>query len=98
MRGVSEAHKVSWEMVSAVGHPEYYRNERPIVRPEQVPDEHWYTVERVGDVSGQYVGLRKLITQGELIRNVRLWVGESAEIAWREVTDPPVVPGREDAK
>jgi hypothetical protein len=70
--------KISFETVSAIGHPEYYNGDAPSVRPEQVPDEHWHTVERVGeDVHDQYNGLRQLMEQGELIRDVRLLQGES---------------------
>jgi len=78
-------YKVSFETVSAVGHPEYYRGTRPAVRPEQVPEDHWHTVERAGDgVHGQYNGLRRLMAEGELIRNVRLWTcGSLPEVEWR---------------
>lgn len=76
--------KVSFEMVSAVAHPEHYYGSSPAVRPEQVPDEHWHSQERQGDdVADQYEGLLTLMGQGELIRNVRLYEGETQ---WREVT------------
>lgn len=83
-------YKVSFEMVSAIGHPEYYRGSRPCVRPEQVPDEHWHMVERVGDgARAQYEGLRRLVAEGELIRNVRLWeCAALPEIEWRVVVAP----------
>ena len=79
--------KVSWEMVSAIGHPEYYRGEHPCVAAAQVPDEHWHRVEREGDdgIRVQYNGLRRLIDQGELIRNVQLFVATAPQ--WREIPE-----------
>lgn len=80
--------KVSFEHVSAIAHPEYYYGDRPAVRPEQVPDEHWHLTERQGDdVDEQYRGLLQLMGRGELIRNPRLYEADPpAEIDWREVT------------
>lgn len=79
-------YRLTFEIVSAVAHPQYYRNEKPTVPADQVPDEYWHTVERTAsDVHGQYIGLRRLIDQGELIRNVHLFEGEATEVSWREV-------------
>jgi hypothetical protein len=76
--------KVSFEMVSGIKYPGYYRGERPVVRPEDVPNEHWHTVSREGEgVEDQYDGLLELIAEGELIRNARLL--QAAEPQWREV-------------
>jgi len=83
-----KAQKVTFEQVSAIDHPEYYQGDHPRVPAEMVPDEHWHRTERIGDdVRGQYNGLRRLIEQGELIRNVRLYEANvSTEIEWRDVT------------
>lgn len=81
--------KVSFEHVSAIRYPQYYRNERPVVAPEDVPDEHWTLTERTGDGPGvwsQYNGLHRLIGEGELIRNPRVFETPVIEPTWRDVT------------
>lgn len=83
---MSTIRKVTFESVSAIGHPEYYQGDQPRVTRDQVPDEHWTKTEREGDgVDDQHRGLLQLIEQGELIRNVRLFEGEAAATEWREI-------------
>jgi hypothetical protein len=81
--------KVSFEYVSAISHPEYYRGDNPCVRPEEVPDNHWTKVERERSAEGateQYNGLLELIGSGELIRNAELYEAETpAEPQWSKV-------------
>lgn len=79
--------KVSFEHVSAVGHPEYYAGDYPAVRPDSVPDEHWTLTERQGDdVDRQYNGLIELMDRGELIRNVALYEAEAPSVpVWSKV-------------
>lgn len=84
--------KVTFEHVSAIVHPEYYSGDRPRVRPEDVPGEHWSLIERQGEgVEGQFAGLRQLMASGELIRDVHLYEADApAEPQWRELfTEPP---------
>lgn len=76
--------KVSFEHVSAIKHPEYYRGDAPAVLASEVPDEHWTWTEREGDVDDQYQGLLELQASGELIRNVRLFEADPVpEPQWR---------------
>lgn len=79
--------RIVFEYVSIAAHPEHYHGDRPCIQPSQVPDGHWTLVDRVGDgVLAQYEGLMNLIAQGELIRDVRLYVADKpAEIVWRQV-------------
>lgn len=79
--------KVTFEYVSAIAHPECYSGDRPRVRPDDVPDEHWSRVERQGEgVDSQFAGLQELMASGELIRNVHLYKADTpAEPQWREV-------------
>lgn len=79
--------KVSYEHVSAIRHPEYYRGDHPCVSADQVPDEHWTRTEREGGgVREQYNGLVRLMAAGELIRDVHLYEAEVVSPAWRDVT------------
>lgn len=83
--------KVSFEHVSAIRHPEYYRGDHPCVSADQVPDEHWTRTEREGDgVRKQYNGLLELIGKGELIRDVHLYEAEAVASEWREFTPQAV--------
>ena len=80
-------YRVTFETVSATNHPQYYRGEKPIVPADQVPDGHWHPVERTGaGIHAQYRGLLRLVEQGELVRNVRLFKGTTSKISWREVS------------
>jgi len=77
--------KVQFQAVSAIAHPEYYDGDYPRVRAEQVPDEHWSTIEREGDgVEDQYQGLLEIMASGELVRNPKLF--EATDPTWTEVT------------
>lgn len=79
--------KVTFEQVSAIAHPEYYNGDRPAVTPDQVPEAHWSRTERQGDgVVSHYEGLQRLIREGELIRDVRLF--ESGDPEWHEIQPP----------
>lgn len=79
--------KVSFEQVSAIRHPEYYRGDHPCVSADQVPDEDWTRTEREGDgARDQYNGLLRLMAAGELIRDVHLYEAEAVATTWREVT------------
>lgn len=84
---MSSIGKVSFEHVSAIEHPEYYDGDRPIVSADSVPDEHWTYTERVGvKVTQQYNGLVRIMGDGELIRNPRLFEADApSEPEWREV-------------
>jgi hypothetical protein len=79
--------KISFEHVSAIGHPEYYRGDHPCVPASAVPDEHWTRTERTGDaIHEQYNGLLQLIEAGELIRDVQMYETEAVEPIWRDIT------------
>lgn len=79
--------KISFEHVSAIRYPQYYRGDHPCVAPADVPDEHWSQVERSGDgIAAQRNGLMLLMAHGELIRNVRTFEAAVLEPHWREVT------------
>lgn len=73
-RGGQALMRLTFEQVSAIAHPEYYRGERPCVRPDQVSDNHWKLTSRVGgdELLDQYDGLIELQRSGELIRDVSL--------------------------
>lgn len=76
-------------MVSAIGHPEYYRGDNPICSPNQVPDVDWHVVEKEGlfdDLIEQHSGLLLLISKNELIRNVQLFTATKPEIQWEPWT------------
>lgn len=76
--------RVTWEHVSAIGHPEYYRGDNPCVSASAVPDAHWTSMERIGeDIQLQATGLRQLVREGELVRNVQEW--EAPDDAWTVV-------------
>jgi hypothetical protein len=82
-------YKVSFELVNAVKHPDYYCGhgcgEHPATDVRSIPDEDWSYVEREGDLSSvadQAVNLLKQIREGELIRNVKVW--EADEPVWTE--------------
>ncbi len=84
-----KAWKVTFEHVSAVRHPEYYRGSRPCVAPADVPDEHWSKTEAEKDEAGaraQLAGLQRLVADGELVRNPQLWASEDLRpVRWQEV-------------
>jgi hypothetical protein len=79
--------KIEWEVVSIFG-PGYifYRNEKPICKPSEVPDKYWSNV--TNDTSAtmdQYQTLLRWSKTGEqLIRNVKLFKSVAAPI-WEEV-------------
>src|SRR3990172_612577 len=77
--------KVTWEMVSAVSHPQFYNGESPAYNPDKIPDEYWKTIISEHASMSQYRGLMDLVRAGEYIRNVRLYVAET-NIVWKEVT------------
>lgn len=78
-------YKITWEMVSAVKHPELYYNEGPNTPNFYVPEECWHTVEKETDNPwDQYNTLRKWAEEGtEYIRNVHLYELVSSP-EWRE--------------
>ena len=80
--------RLTFDYVSAVAHPQYYQGKKPCVQEQEVPDEHWTTVDRVGDaILAQHRGLMDLIARGELIRNVHLFEADiPPQPQWREVT------------
>lgn len=86
--------KISFEHVSAITHPQYYctaHGSHPAVTADQVPADHWTLTQRTstrdggGDIWAQYDGLRKLIADGELVRNVHVFEAWPA-LEWRDVT------------
>ncbi len=84
---MSVVRKVVFEHVSAIAHPEYYFGDNPVVRADEVPDEHWTRTERQGEgVDKQHAGLLGLMESGELIRNVQLFEAATPAPQWREIT------------
>jgi hypothetical protein len=87
-------YKVSFELVNAVKHPDYYCGhgcgEHPATDASTIPDEHWSYVENRSDdldeVADQAVNLLKQIRDGELIRKVKLWQADEPE--WSERSIP----------
>ncbi len=65
--------------------------EHPATDPATIPDEHWDGVERIGEptaasaasIVDQYNNLLQQVEDGELIRNVKLWV--ATEPQWTEI-------------
>lgn len=81
---------VRFEMVSPEEHPEHYffgRGTRPVVKPDQVPDQHWKLVVVTHWTHpiavGQLRDLNYRITCGALIRAVRLHRVVDAQIRSR---------------
>lgn len=87
----AKALRVSFESVSPIAYPEFYYHEHPRILASQVPEEAWRCHERSGypedGIWEQFNGLHKLMSQGELIRNVRLWEAERRpEAEWKDIT------------
>lgn len=68
--------RLTFDHVSAIAYPQYYRLERPVVHTDNVSEKHWSRVVKVGgdELAAQYEGLLGLIRDGELIRDVSLIV------------------------
>lgn len=85
--------KVSFEHVSVIRYPQYYRGDQPCVTASEVPEEHWTLTEVERDeeaARAQINGLHKLVAARELIRNVRLFEGDApAQVEWREAEVTP---------
>jgi hypothetical protein len=81
-------YKVSFELVNAHKHPQYYcgHGDQPATDVSRIPDEHWTYVENGSDewddVVDQATSLLEQIAQGELIRNVKVWEADAP--VWTE--------------
>lgn len=66
--------RLTFEQVSAVAYPQYYRRSRPCVHRDHVSEKHWTRTSKVGgyELIDQYEGLLELERQGELIRDISL--------------------------
>lgn len=89
--------KLTFELVSPLvaTNKKYYCacGEHPATNPATIPDEDWRWVERIGEpteqgaasVVDQYNALLRQVQEGELIRNVKLWV--TTEPVWTEINE-----------
>lgn len=96
---MSTSYRITWEGVMPMGKgASYYHGERPICRPEDVPDEAWTAGENITDDPwDQYNGLKGWAESGEeLIRNVRLFKREDPD--WEPVVEPAVSGGEDRGK
>lgn len=79
-------YKITWEMVSPFKGVQFYINDEPNAKLEQVPEEFWHSVERESDDPwDQYETLKLWENEGvEYVRNVKLYELVS-DPKWQEV-------------
>ena len=79
--------RVEWQHVSAIAYPEYYASDNPVVVPSEVPDMYWTSVHREGSedtIKSQYAGLKALVEEHQLVRNVTLWNAPAVtQVTWQ---------------
>lgn len=88
--------KLEWEMVKQVelykyynADPTFYKNVTVTTSTDDVDEEDWHIISKEGteaNLRNQYKGLKRLIEEGELIRNVKLFKAVEKTITrWQEV-------------